>query len=140
MIGILIAAHGDFAKGLVSAAEVIMGVPENTDTVGLHLGDAPDEFYAAVDGKIAALLDASEGDGVIVLADLFGGTPCNTVARIMNERGLDKVRCVTGASLPMLIEVAGERDYQDLAALEDTAMAIGPAGVVSVATRFFPAD
>lgn len=87
--------------------------------------------------KVHSLYEDSEGSGVLVLTALFGGTPCNCIARIMNEMGTKKIRCVTGLNLPMLIEVVSDRDEQDLPHLEETALAAGGKGMVSLAEKIF---
>ena len=55
----------------------------------------------------------------------------------MNEMGTKKIRCVTGLNLPMLIEVVSDRDEQDLPHLEETALAAGGKGMVSLAEKIF---
>ena len=57
----------------------------------------------------------------------------------MNEMGTKKIRCVTGLNLPMLIEVVSDRDEQDLPHLEETALAAGGKGMVSLAEKIFRA-
>ena len=70
MVGILIATHGGFAEGLLSAVELIAGKQEKVETVGLYHGDGVDEF----EGKITAAMDKlDDGDGVLVFVDILGG-------------------------------------------------------------------
>lgn len=69
MVGILIATHGGFAEGLLSAVELIAGKQEKVETVGLYHGDGVDEF----EGKITAAMDKlDDGDGVLVFVDILG--------------------------------------------------------------------
>ena len=137
MVNILLVTHGEFAQGITSALTLIMGEAKGYATVSLNIGQAPDAFLDELSKKVHSLYEDSEGSGVLVLTDLFGGTPCNCIARIMNEMGTEKVRCVTGLNLPMLIEVVSDRDEQDLPQLEETALAAGGKGMVSLAEKIF---
>ena len=78
MTGILIATHGDFAAGILSAVELIAGKQEKVETIGLHHEDGIEEFEERVN---KALDDLDEGDGVLVFVDILGGTPSNVIFR-----------------------------------------------------------
>ena len=81
MIGIVILGHADYPSGLKSAIELLVGNPENFEALGLYQGESPDEYKS----KISLLIDqVDDGDGVLVLVDLFGGTPSNTIAQIVS--------------------------------------------------------
>ncbi len=137
MVNILLVTHGEFAQGITSALTLIMGETKGYATVSLNIGQAPDVFLDKLSNKVHSLYEDSEGSGVLVLTDLFGGTPCNCIARIMNDMGTDRVRCVTGLNLPMLIESVNSRDTQSLVQLERTALSSGGQGMVSLVEKIF---
>lgn len=124
MIGVLIVSHGNFAAGLLQAAEMIMGKQEQVRVAGLRPADNPDQFRDSL-RQLIGELDA--GDGVLILTDLYGGTPSNSAAYLFLE-GLD-IEIVSGVSLPVLLEVLTVRENQDLAAAADTCVAAAAQGV-----------
>ncbi len=108
MIGVVVVTHGQLARELLSAAEAIVGdLPRFAAvSIGWHddVEDARDEIRLAV-------ARCQQGSGVIMLTDMFGGTPSNLGMTFM-EPG--DVEIVTGVNLPMLIKLAGLRDSDDL--------------------------
>lgn len=118
-VTVVLVGHGGLPQGMLAAAELILGPQEGVHAIGLEPGDDP----AALAGRLAALLRGARGDdgpgsegsdargtgaagGVLVLADLFGGSPANAAARLLLEGGPGaEVRVVTGLNLPMLLEV-----------------------------------
>lgn len=105
MVGIVVMSHGDLADGIVSASEVIMGPATQVATLSLKREGNVDELARAFD---AALDEVDTGDGVLVLCDLFGGSPCNVAS--MGLRTERNYHLVSGANLPMLIEAINSRD------------------------------
>lgn len=105
MVGIVVMTHGDLADGLVSASEVIMGPAQQVRTLSLKRESNVDELTADF---ARAVGEVDTGDGVLVLCDLFGGSPCNVAS--MGLRTADNYRLVSGANLPMLIEAINSRD------------------------------
>ncbi len=104
MLGIIVGTHGHLAEELIKTCAMICGKPENLATVTLVPGEGPDDLIAKYNEAIKTL-DTS--NGVIILNDLFGGSPYNAACRIaIND---DKCGIVTGVSLPMLIEVINYR-------------------------------
>lgn len=104
MIGIVIATHSNMAQGLVNAAEMILGPLPGVKALSIGQEDGPDEirqrFASALDE-----LDLAE-DGVLILTDMFGGTPCNIGLSFM---GTDRVEVLAGVSLPMLLKACNAR-------------------------------
>lgn len=99
MIGILVVAHGDLGESLIDCATYVLGRrPERLLSLDLSDGGDPEGLLAQARGRIAML---DEGDGVLILADVYGATPCNTVCRLV-EPG--RVEAVAGASVPMLLK------------------------------------
>ena len=107
MVGILIAAHGDFAAGLLSAVELILGKQTKVETIGLYHGDGFEEFG----GKIEKALDElDDGDGVLAFVDILGGTPSNTIFRYLQKK---KFRAFAGVNMPMVIQAVTMREVMD---------------------------
>lgn len=103
MIGIVVVTHGQLATELLHAAETIVGeLPRFAAvSIGWHedAGDAREEIAQAI-------ARVQQGDGVLVLTDMFGGTPSNLA---MSFLAGENVEVVTGVNLPMLIKLAGLR-------------------------------
>jgi mannose PTS system EIIA component len=112
MIGVVVVTHGQLATELVNATETIVGdLPRFVAvSIGWHedTGDAREEIAQAV-GRV------DQGQGVLILTDMFGGTPCNLAMTFLTE---NKVEVITGVNVPMLIKLAG---LQERAGLLDAA-------------------
>lgn len=113
MKGIVLASHGEFAKGLADSAAFFMG-----DDIGqleyccLRQDSSLEEFTARLE---AAMARVDSGDGVVVLADLLGGSPCNQAIAQLREH----VELVAGMNFPVLLELlsarmGGEVDLESL--------------------------
>lgn len=98
MVGLVIAAHGRLAEELVATAEQIVGPLPLTATCSIEPGASPESIREQMRRAVAAV-DA--GSGVLVMADLFGGTPCNQGLTLTRER---RVEVLTGINLPMLLK------------------------------------
>ncbi len=120
MTGILVTGHGSFAAGLLDAARLFFGELPQTAALMLNTADSTEEFRTEMAHQLAAL---DTGDGVLILADLFGGTPCNCAMALQSER----VQVLAGANLPMLMEALGSRDTPPV-----DAAAIAQAGKESI--------
>lgn len=123
MIPILIAGHGDVADGLRDAIEMILGGPQE----GLAaLALRPEEDPAELAGRIEAALDAlgvGPDAGALVLADLFGASPANAATSLLQRRA--GLQVVTGANLPMALEVLMLRDSMEAPELAAVAVERG---------------
>jgi PTS system mannose-specific IIA component len=111
VIGVVVVTHGQLATELVNAAEAIIGdLPQFAAvSIGWHdnVEDAREEISKAI-GRFR------DNEGVLVLTDMFGGTPTNLSLTFLET---DKVEIVTGVNLPMLIKLTGLRQSQDLLAV-----------------------
>jgi PTS system mannose-specific IIA component len=108
MIGVVVVTHGQLATELVNAAEMIVGdLPQFTAvSIGWH-----DEVNDARE-DIAQAIERVRGDeGVLLLTDMFGGTPSNLGMTFLEK---DRLEVITGVNLPMLIKLAGSRASADL--------------------------
>lgn len=103
MIGVLTISHGKMAEGMVDAAHMFFGddLP-GVEALCFMAEDNPDDF----DVKLKEAIDrVNDGDGVIIFADLMGGTPANRSAYILK----DDVQVITGGNMTMLLELLGTR-------------------------------
>lgn len=100
MIGKLILTHGGLARELLSAAQTISGRLAGFEAISLDWNDGLEEAKAQIAAAIARL---DEGQGVLILTDMYGGTPCN-VATVFHQPG--KVEILTGVNLPMVLRLA----------------------------------
>ena len=111
MIGVVVVTHGQLATELVNAAETIVGdLPQFAAvSIGWHddVDDAREEIKQAI-GRVQGT------DGVLVLTDMFGGTPANLALTLLEA---DRVEVMTGVNLPMLIKLAGARTSTNLLAV-----------------------
>jgi len=128
MVGILVATHGEFSKGLLNAVELIAGKQEKIKTIGLFHGDGIGEF----EEKVNTLIDElDEGNGVLAFVDLLGGSPCNVVMRAMAKH--DKLRAIAGVNMPMLVTAATMQEgAASVEELYTACLEAGQEGIVSL--------
>lgn len=108
MVGFVVVTHGRLAAELISTAELIVGKLDGVKGVSISPSSPPEKAR----GLISAAIDAVDsGGGVLVLTDLFGGTPSNLSMSFLEEKKLD---VVTGVNLPMMIKLATVREKMGL--------------------------
>ncbi|MCK5655682.1 MAG: PTS sugar transporter subunit IIA [Candidatus Aureabacteria bacterium] len=108
MIGAVVAAHGNLAGDLVSAAEEIVGKIEKLAVVSQLNKDKHED----IERNLTEAIESVESpDGVLVLVDVFGGSPANIGMSILKKK---KIKIVTGVNLPMLMDFAVHRNEKDL--------------------------
>ncbi|NMB08434.1 MAG: PTS sugar transporter subunit IIA [Tissierellia bacterium] len=127
MYNILIVSHGSIAKGFYETAEMIMGDVEGVRAIGIQPGESAQDFGE----KVVKLADEIyTEDGLLVLADLFGGTPSNTaIMKLLNR--YDNIQLISGINLPILLEALGGR-VMALEDMKDNLINIGKDGIVDV--------
>ena len=118
-IGLVLVTHGQLAAALRAALEHVVGPLEGMATVCI---DADDDMETRRRDILAGVRAVDAGQGVIVLTDMFGGTPSNLAISIMDKAS---VEVIAGVNLPMLVKLAGLRDS---ASLNDAAAAAEQAG------------
>lgn len=125
MIGILIITHGEFGKSLLDCATHMLGTtPPQIASLAISSKDDP----AKVLPSAKKLLDqVNSGQGVLVLSDMYGATPCNIVTKILQPGAIEGV---AGVNLPMLVRVMTYR-HESLSVLVEKAVSGGREGVVS---------
>src|SRR5262245_43854599 len=108
MIGVLVVTHGHLAQELVTAAEMIVGEMSYIQAVSIGWHDDVNDATKEIERRIA---EVARGAGVLILTDMFGGTPSN-IAIAFHEPG--RVEVVTGVNLPMLLKIAQQKDGDSL--------------------------
>lgn len=103
-IGGVIVTHGQVAGELLSAAETIVGVQNHITAVSIGWHD---DVEMAKDEISRAIKKVSEGVGVLLLTDMFGGTPTNISAMFLKE---NEIEIVTGVNLPMVIKLSTQKE------------------------------
>ena len=129
MIGILIISHGDLGNSLINCANHIMGRrPEHLVHLGVTIQDDPDVIIL---NALELLKQLDCGDGVLILSDICGATPCNIATELVNP---GKVECLSGVNLSMLIRALTYRD-KSLESLVEKALSGGKEGVMRIYSR-----
>lgn len=111
MVGIIIASHGEFAKGILQSGEMIFGKQQDCVACTLMPSEGPEDIKAKMEAAIASF---ESQDEVLFLVDLWGGTPFNQANGLISGHE-DKWAIVTGLNLPMLIETYASRMSMDSA-------------------------
>jgi len=109
MIGVVLATHGELGRALIGAMEMIVGAQPLVRALSLQVADRVEDATSRLQ---EALDGADEGDGVLVLTDMLGGTPSNLCLSLIG--GPRPVEVVSGVSLPMLLKAAQVRRESDL--------------------------
>ena len=107
MIGIVIVTHGRLADALIEAAEIILGSrPEAIEAVSIDLNENAEKLR----DKISRGIKKVQGrEGILILTDMFGGTPSNLSYSFLEE---GHIEVLSGANLPVLIQAANLRDKE----------------------------
>ncbi len=119
MIGMVLVTHGRLAEELRSAMEHVVGPQKGVATICIQADDDVEQRRIDIRNCIEGV-DA--GDGVILLTDMFGGTPSNLAISMMDRPGVD---VIAGANLPMLVKLSKIRSRQTLEECVDIAEASG---------------
>ena len=108
MIGGVVVAHENLAKELLNVASVIVGTPHNVTAVSIGWQEDVEDAKQQIKNAIKKV---DTGSGVLMMTDMFGGTPSNLCLSFLQEHHIE---VVTGVNLPMLIKFLGLRDETDL--------------------------
>jgi len=121
-VGVLVVTHGSFGAALLEAAQMILGPQLGVDAVSVLVSKGVDEIVVALKAGVANL---DSGMGVMVLTDLFGGTPTTLSLSLLKGGNLE---VVSGVNLPMLLKVLQGRQMK-LPELASQAKAAGQDGI-----------
>ncbi len=108
MIGMVLVTHGDLALEFVAALEHVVGPQTQIETVCIGPEDDMEQRRQEI---ISSVGKVEDGSGVVILTDMFGGTPSNLAISIMDKAN---VEVVAGVNLPLLIKLAGLRETKSM--------------------------
>jgi PTS system mannose-specific IIA component len=112
MVGIVVVTHCHLGKELITAAELVVGEElKQFDSVSIDPKEDSEEIREKI---IAAIRKVDGGEGVLILTDMYGGTPSNISLSFLEEK---KIEVITGVNLPMLLKLATYQSDMDLEAL-----------------------
>ena len=130
-IGILIVSHYRLGEEMLQALRLIVPEAPTIGAVGIEPKQTVDDMRAAIAEQLESL---DHGEGVLILTDMFGGTPSNMSLSFLDEQ---RVEVVTGLNLPMLIKLATLRDEPPLEELAATIRDYGQRNI-KVASELLP--
>jgi PTS system mannose-specific IIA component len=119
VIGLLIVTHSNLGREILNAAEFIVGRIEAADSVSITETSDSEGIHKMIREKVQAL---DNGKGVLILTDMFGGTPSNISLSFLKE---DMIEVLTGVNLPMVLSVARNRSETKLSKVAKTAEEAG---------------
>ena len=122
MTGLVVVAHAGLAAELINAAEMIVGKIEGSAAVEIKPEDSVDQIRAA----LTAAIESVSSEDIIIMTDMFGGTPSNMSLSFLKE---NQIEVLTGVNLPMLIRFASDRDRFGVAELASHIRDSGREGV-----------
>ncbi len=128
MIGLVLVTHGQLAAEFRKAVEHVVGPQEKFETVAIGADDDMEQRRRDI---VDAVARVNDGSGVVVLTDMFGGTPSNLAISVM-ETG--RIEVIAGMNLPMLIKLSSVRNTDDIAAAVEQAQVAGRK-YINVASR-----
>ncbi|HSR71023.1 MAG TPA: PTS sugar transporter subunit IIA [Kiloniellales bacterium] len=108
MIGVILVTHGQLAREFIEALEHVVGPQRNMQAICIGAEDDMEKRRTEIIDSVAK---AEEGNGVVLLTDMFGGTPSNLAISVLDQ---GRVEVVAGVNLPMLIKLAGLRETESL--------------------------
>jgi PTS system mannose-specific IIA component len=122
-IGVVVVTHVDYGRAMLDAAATILGTLEDCVSIDVDIKQGPEEMVKRIE---AAADSVDNGAGVLILTDMFGGTPTNVSLSLLGSR---QVEVITGVNLPMLLKVLSNRSG-DLSHLAEDAKSAGCQGIV----------
>ncbi|MEO1101060.1 MAG: PTS sugar transporter subunit IIA [Pseudomonadota bacterium] len=128
MIGIVVVSHGKLAKELMSATQHVVGEQPAFRAISIEADDDMEARRSQIRETAKA---CDTGKGVIILTDMFGGTPSNLAISVMKD---DRIEVIAGVNLPMLIKLS---EVRDSLTLSEAAQAASDAGrkYISIASE-----
>jgi len=119
MIGLLIITHSGLAKELLGTAGFIIGSIEAAECISIDTSKDSKKLRDLIKNKLKSL---DQGEGVLILVDMFGGTPSNLALSFLKK---DSAEVVTGVNLPMVLAIAQNRKGKSLTQIADIAKSAG---------------
>lgn len=125
MVGLVIVTHGNLADEFIKVAEMIIGIMEGMKAVSIAATDNVDDAVSRVK---AAVSEVDFGSGILILTDMFGGTPSNIGLSFLNQNNTE---VVTGLNLPMILKYHHHREDRSLRELAALVRDSGQKGIVN---------
>lgn len=130
MIGMLIVTHGPLGNAFLETAELLFGAASEAAGIGFEHGDSIEELETQVRESIEKL---DYGKGVLILTDVFGGSPANVSAKVMKSLEEEhQIECLAGVNLPMVLEALSQQKQGDLKRLAENCQDAGKSAIVDV--------
>src|SRR4030066_2350048 len=108
MVGIIVVSHGRLAEALISSVEFLVGNLQKIKGVSIWPKDKEKEVKERIQQK---MIEVDDGDGVVILTDILGGTPTNISLSFLEK---ERVEVVTGVNMPMLLTLSSYRKGRSL--------------------------
>lgn len=128
MVGIVVVTHGNMAHGILESMQMITGEQAQVVPIVLEEDKSPEDLSELIQH---AIKEVDDGNGVLIMVDLFGATPFNVSARLYLESD-HSIEVITGLNLPMLVETVITRGENDLNTVFETAQNAGISGIKSI--------
>lgn len=123
MIEIFILSHGELCKALISTAEMILGKQDYITAIGC----GADENIEVFKERVQKAICETNSKNKLILTDLFGGSPCNMALQLTMK---EKITCITGMNLPMLLVALAERENSNVEELAERCVTMGKDGIL----------
>jgi PTS system mannose-specific IIA component len=130
MIGLVVATHARLADELINACEMIVGPVQNVRAVGIRREDSVEEIRNCLSQAVEAV--GGDGEGVIIMTDMFGGTPANISLAFLDP---SKIEVLTGVNLPMVLKFFNSQEGLPISELAAILKAYGQQSI-SLASEF----
>lgn len=124
MVGVLVVSHGRLAEALISSVESLVGKLQRIRGVSIWPKDKEEEIKDQIQRKMA---EVEDGDGVVILTDILGGTPTNLSLSLLED---EKVEVVTGVNMPMLMTLLSYRTGKSLREISKLVKKSGRRGII----------
>ncbi len=111
MVGVLVISHSPLAEALITTVQSIVGKTERMGGVSVWPEDSPKELKDKIRKKVR---EVDDGDGVLILTDMLGGTPTNLSFASLEKSEREKIAVVTGVNIPMLLTLLSYRKGRSL--------------------------
>lgn len=125
MTGIIVTGHGHFPSGILSAVSLVAGAPENTAGVDFEGGLGPADLKEAM----VQAMESLEGEEILILADLVGGTPFKVAAELKEEYRNRRIKVIAGLNMAALVEAVFSRPMYGLLELAEAVLEAGKEGM-----------
>lgn len=128
MTGLVVTGHGQYAQGVMSAIELVAGVPEQVQVVDFFKGEGIEELKSRM---VQAIQDL-ESDDVLLMTDILGGSPFNVAVQLLAEPVGKNLKVVAGANMASIVQAVFMRENVPFEQLPGEVVQAGKEGIVDV--------